>query len=155
MRNIFILFVLLVCVACERTTREGPTCQGMFKGASDHESNGPSQSMAGKKKYDMFKALIVSPEASFDDFVIVGYTQENTSMHEMSVYRNDPWVREHFLNEYGNFDESTFSRAYYVAKDYYKALGTANREQILESKRTYHRSNPDVPFERRRKGPDF
>ncbi len=47
MRNIFILFVLLVCVACERTTREGPTCQGMFKGASDDESNGPSQSVMG------------------------------------------------------------------------------------------------------------
>ncbi len=131
-----------------------------MEGLRYHEEHGPSQgySQTGQSssgQNDMFMDMLASPNASFDDFVIVGYNQSNTTIRDASVYKNNPWVREKLSDQYGNFNEGAFSKAYNLAREWYKNLANVDRDKVLKSKVSHHRDDIFAPKEQRRSGPDL
>ena len=99
--------------------------------------------------------MVANQGMSFDNLVTVGLNANNTSLQDKSTYENNEWVREHFKDQYGEFDKTQFEAFYNNAKVYYNALASANYDESMKRQATYHRDNIFAPIEQRRKGPDF
>ena len=61
-----------------------------------------------KKEYDLMMNMVGNQQASFADFTAAGLNVENTSLQDIQVYRDDPYIREQFTDELGNFNEMKF-----------------------------------------------
>lgn len=107
------------------------------------------------KQYDLMFNMVGNQQASFADFTAVGLNVDNTSLQDISVYRNDPYIREQFTDDQGNFNEMRFQSVYNQAQANYNVMANNSYDDIMKSQLTFHRSNIDVPYEARRKGPDF
>lgn len=108
-----------------------------------------------RREHDIMMDMIANQGMSFDNLVTVGLNANNTSLQDMSTYENNEWVREHFKDQYGEFDKIQFEAFYNNAKVYYNALASANYDESMKRQATYHRDNIFAPIEQRRKGPDF
>lgn len=108
-----------------------------------------------RREHDIMMDMIANQGMSFDNLVTVGLNANNTSLQDKSTYENNEWVREHFKDQYGEFDKTQFEAFYNNAKVYYNALASANYDESMKRQATYHRDNIFAPIEQRRKGPDF
>ena len=108
-----------------------------------------------KKQYDLMMNMAGNQQASFADFTAAGLNVENTSLQDISVYRNDPYIKEQFTDEFGNFNEMKFQSVYNQAQSNYNIMANNSYDDIMRTQVTFHRSNIDVPYEMRRKGPDY
>lgn len=64
-------------------------------------------------------------------------------------------MREHFKDQYGEFDKQGFDAFYNNAKVYYNQLASANYEESMKRQATFHRDNIFAPVEKRREGPEY
>ena len=108
-----------------------------------------------RREHDIMMDMVANQGMSFDNLVTVGLNANNTSLQDKSTYENNEWVREHFKDQYGEFDKTQFEAFYNNAKVYYNALASANYDESMKRQATYHRDNIFAPIEQRRKGPDF
>lgn len=108
-----------------------------------------------RREHDIMMDMIANQGMSFDNLVTVGLNANNTSLQDMSTYESNEWVRDHFKDQYGEFDKTQFEAFYNNAKVYYNALASANYDKSMKRQATYHRDNIFAPIEQRRKGPDF
>lgn len=108
-----------------------------------------------RREHDIMMDMIANQGMSFDNLVTVGLNANNTSLQDKSTYENNEWVREHFKDQYGEFDKTQFEAFYNNAKVYYNALASANYDESMKRQATYHRDNIFAPIEQRRKGPEF
>lgn len=108
-----------------------------------------------RREHDIMMDMIANQGMSFDNLVTVGLNANNTSLQDKSTYENNEWVREHFKDQYGEFDKTQFEAFYNNAKVYYNALASANYDESMKRQVTYHRDNIFAPIEQRRKGPEF
>lgn len=108
-----------------------------------------------RREHDIMMDMIANQGMSFDNLVTVGLNANNTSLQDMSTYESNEWVRDHFKDQYGEFDKTQFEAFYNNAKVYYNALASANYDESMKRQATYHRDNIFAPIEQRRKGPDF
>lgn len=108
-----------------------------------------------RREHDIMMDMIANQGMSFDNLVTVGLNVGNTSLQDRSTYENNDWVREHFKDQYGEFDKQSFDAFYNNAKVYYNALASANYEESMKRQATYHRDNIFAPIEQRRKGPEY
>lgn len=108
-----------------------------------------------RKEHDIMMDMIANQGMSFDNLVTIGLNANNTSLQDKDTYENNDWVREHFKDQYGEFDKTGFDAFYNNAKVYYNSLASANYEESMKRQATYHRDNIFAPIEQRRKGPDF
>lgn len=108
-----------------------------------------------RREHDIMMDMIANQGMSFDNLVTVGLNANNTSLQDKSTYENNEWVREHFKDQYGEFDKTQFEAFYNNAKVYYNALASANYDESMKRQATYHRDNIFAPIEQRRKGPQF
>ena len=108
-----------------------------------------------RKQYDLMMNMAGNQNASYADFTAAGFNVDNTSLQDISVYRNDPYIREQFTDEYGNFNEMKFNSVYDQAHTNYVIMANNSYDDIMKSQLSFHRSNIDVPNELRRQGPDY
>lgn len=108
-----------------------------------------------RREHDIMMDMIANQGMSFDNLVTVGLNANNTSLQDKSTYENNEWVREHFKDQYGEFDKIALEAFYNNAKVYYNALASANYDESMKRQATYHRDNIFAPIEQRRKGPEF
>ena len=108
-----------------------------------------------KKEHDLMMDMLANQEMSIDDLIGVGLTSDNTSLQDKETYKNNDWVRDHFKDNYGQFDEVRFNTFYNNAKTCYNYLTYTNYDQSLENQVTYHRDNIFAPVEQRQQGPYF
>lgn len=108
-----------------------------------------------KKQYDLMMNMVGNQQASFADFTAAGLNVENTSLQDIQVYRDDPYIKEQFTDELGNFNEMKFQSVYNQAQSNYNVMANNSYDDIMRSQLSFHRSNIDVPYEMRRKGPDY
>lgn len=108
-----------------------------------------------RREHDIMMDMIANQGMSFDNLVTVGLNANNTSLQDKSTYENNEWVREHFKDQYGEFDKTQFEAFYNNAKVYYNALASANYDESMKRQATYHRDNIFAPIEQREKGPEF
>lgn len=108
-----------------------------------------------KKQYDLMMNMVGNQQASFADFTAAGLNVDNVSLQDISVYRNDPYIKEQFTDELGNFNEMKFQSVYNQAQSNYNVMANNSYDDIMKSQISFHRSNIDVPYEMRRKGPDY
>lgn len=108
-----------------------------------------------KKQYDLMMNMAGNQQASFADFTAAGLNVENTSLQDIQVYRDDPYIKEQFTDEFGNFNEMKFQSVYNQAQSNYNIMANNSYDDIMRTQVTFHRSNIDVPYEMRRKGPDY
>ncbi len=108
-----------------------------------------------RREHDIMMDMIANQGMSFDNLVTVGLNANNTSLQDKSTYENNEWVKEHFKDQYGEFDKAQFDAFYNNAKVYYNALASANYDESMKRQATYHRDNIFAPIEQRRKDPEF
>lgn len=108
-----------------------------------------------RREHDIMMDMIANQGMSFDNLVTVGLNANNTSLQDRSTYENNEWVREHFKDQYGEFDKTQFDAFYNNAKIYYNALASANYDESMQRQATYHRDNIFTPVEQRKQGPYF
>lgn len=81
------------------------------------------------KKNDWMMAKLKKPEASFMDFYTHNVRPENTSMYSADFYKNNPKIRNYFIDkDTGKFNEEKFNKFYdealasynYYASDVYQ-----------------------------------
>lgn len=108
-----------------------------------------------RREHDIMMDMIANQGMSFDNLVTVGLTANNTSLQDMSTYENNEWVRDHFKDQYGEFDKISFEAFYNNAKIYYNALASSNYDESMKRQATYHRDNIFAPVEQRKQGPYF
>lgn len=108
-----------------------------------------------KKQYDLMMNMVGNQQASFADFTAAGLNVENTSLQDIQVYRDDPYIKEQFTDELGNFNEMKFQSVYNQAQSNYNVMANNSYDDIMRSQLSFHRSNIDVPYEMRREGPDY
>lgn len=99
--------------------------------------------------------MVANPHFSYADFVTIGFNTDNTSLQDISVYRNDPYIQEQFKDEFGNFNEMKFQSVYNQAQTNYNVMANNSYDDIMASQITFHRDNIFAPKELRRQGPDF
>jgi len=100
-----------------------------------------------RREHDIMMDMIANQGMSFDNLVTVGLNANNTSLQDMSTYENNEWVRDHFKDQYGEFDKIQFEAFYNNAKVYYNALASANYDESMKRQATYHRDNIFAPIE--------
>ena len=108
-----------------------------------------------KREHDIFMEMLDNPTASFDTMVTVGLNPTNTSLQSRDTYKRDRWVIDNFKNQYGQFDETAFNKAYDVANMLYNNLAKSSYEESMKKQASFHRDNIWAPIEQRRSGPDF
>lgn len=108
-----------------------------------------------RREHDIMMDMIANQGMSFDNLVTVGLNANNTSLQDRSTYENNDWVREHFKDQYGEFDKQGFDAFYNNAKVYYNQLASANYEESMKRQATFHRDNIFAPVEKRREGPEY
>lgn len=108
-----------------------------------------------KREHDIFMEMLDNPTASFDTMVTVGLNPTNTSLQSRDTYKRDQWVIDNFKNQYGQFDETAFNKAYDVANMLYNNLAKSSYEESMKKQASFHRDNIWAPVEQRRSGPDF
>ena len=65
-----------------------------------------------RKQNDLMMNMVANPHFSYADFITIGFTPDNTSLQDIQVYRDDPYIREQFTDEQGNFNEIKFQSIY-------------------------------------------
>lgn len=86
-------------------------------------------------------AMIANPNATIANLVEAGYTPENTSLQDISVYEGNSWVQDHYRNTQGEFDQKKFSADYEKAKIAYNYLADTSYDDIIKKQTIYHRDN--------------
>ncbi|MCM1222716.1 MAG: hypothetical protein NC548_50490 [Lachnospiraceae bacterium] len=104
-------------------------------------------------QYDLMMNIVANPTFALEDFVLVGINKDNVTLRDISVYRNDPYIRSVFTEESGYMNEMRFQGVYHKACEWMKRLNDPDEDLCF--KPTFHRDNIDVPYSQRRKGPDF
>ena len=94
-----------------------------------------------KRQNDIMMAMIANPNATIANFVEAGYTPENTSLQDISVYEGNSWVQDHYRNTQGEFDQKKFSKDYEKAKIAYNYLADTSYDDIIKKQTIYHRDN--------------
>ncbi len=107
------------------------------------------------REHDLFLEMLDNPQASFDTMIINGLNAKNTSIQNKEKYKNDEWVRKQFSDQFGNFNEDSFNKAYDVATIYYNNLADTNYNDSVKNITSYHRSNIFAPQKQKRTEPDF
>lgn len=108
-----------------------------------------------KKEYDLMMNMVGNQQVSIADFTASGLNVNNTSLQSIDTYRNDPYIKEQFTDDQGNFNETAFRNMYNIAAANYNVMANNNYDQIMTSQLSFHRSNIDVPQQLRRQGPDY
>lgn len=108
-----------------------------------------------RKQNDLMMNMVANPHFSYADFTTIGFTPDNTSLQDIQVYRDDPYIREQFTDEQGNFNEMKFQSIYNQAQSNYNVMANNSYDSIMASQVTFHRDNIFAPKELRREGPDY
>lgn len=111
--------------------------------------------MDDRKQNDLMMNMVANPHFSYADFVTIGFSPDNTSLQDIQVYRDDPYIKEQFTDELGNFNEMKFQSVYNQAQSNYNVMANNSYDSIMASQVTFHRDNIFAPKELRRQGPDF
>lgn len=108
-----------------------------------------------RKQNDLMMNMVANPHFSYADFITIGFTPDNTSLQDIQVYRDDPYIKEQFTDEQGNFNEMKFQSIYNQAQSNYNVMTNNSYDSIMASQVTFHRDNIFAPKELRREGPDY
>lgn len=108
-----------------------------------------------KKEHDIFMEMLDNQQASIYTMITVGLNPSNTTIQDKSVYQKDEWVQDKFKDQYGNFDQSSFDKAYETAKLCYNNLSSVSYQEAMMKQAEFHRSSLLSPEDQRREGPDF
>jgi hypothetical protein len=68
-----------------------------------------------KQPNDILVATLMSPEASSLDLLKNGININNTSLLTPDEYKSTPFVKKHFTDENGVFNEDAFNKVYNMA----------------------------------------
>lgn len=102
---------------------------------------------------DLMMNIVANPTFSLEDFVTIGINRDNVSLKDIQVYRNDPYIRSVFTDEFGNIDEMSLQSFYHRATEWMKKLRNDEVQCNLEP--SFHRDNIFAPSEQRRQGHDY
>lgn len=102
---------------------------------------------------DLMLNIVANPTFSLEDFVVVGINKNNVSLKDIQIYRDDPYIRSVFTDEFGNLNEMRLQSLYHKAMEWLSRLQKDNVQSDVEP--SFHRDNIFAPSEQRRKGHDY
>ena len=108
-----------------------------------------------RKEHDLMMNVIANPDFTLDDFAIIGFNTDNTSIQDINTYRNNPTIQKQFTDEEGRFNEKEFLDKYNNATLAYNIMADKEFAKRQEQQVSYHRDNIFAPKEQVRTGPDF
>lgn len=106
------------------------------------------------EQYDLMYNIVDNPESTVLDFRDAGFNAENTTLEDISVYLNDPYIKEQFT-ENGVFDEGAVREAYNNATIMYNVMAADLYDEYIQSQVPWGKYNNDVDYELRQKGPRY
>lgn len=106
------------------------------------------------EQYDLMYNIVDNPESTVLDFRDAGFNAENTTLEDISVYLNDPYIKEQFT-ENGVFDEGAVREAYNNATIMYNVMAADLYDEYIQSQIPWGKYNNDVDYELRQKGPRY
>lgn len=102
---------------------------------------------------DLMLNIVANPTFSLEDFAVVGINKDNVSLKDIQIYRDDPYIRSVFTDEFGNLNEMRLQSLYHKATEWLSRLRKGEVQSDLEP--SFHRDNIFAPSEQRRKGRDY
>ena len=106
------------------------------------------------EQYDLMYNIVDNPESNVMDFKQAGFNAENTTLKDISVYLEDPYIKEQFT-ENGIFQESKVREAYDNASIMYNIMATDSYNEYVKLSIPWGKYNTDVDLSLRSQGPRY
>lgn len=97
---------------------------------------------------DLMLNIVANPTFSLEDFVASGINKDNVSLGDIQIYRDDPYIRNVFTDEFGNLNEMRLQSLYHKATEWMKRLKNDKLQYDMES--SFQRDNTPSITEKQR-----
>lgn len=99
------------------------------------------------KENDMFLSLLANPTYGTSDFMMEGFTAENTDIKSFDKYKDNKKVRDLFKDSEGNVNEDAMKRAYNMSVMMYNDMSNLETEEIIKRDIEYDPDSFVRPFD--------